>query len=564
MTIIRKSFVLPNSTTNIVIEKNFRVYLANLMSSNNPTVAVFSSICAGLKIVESSNVSTMCVSISNGHYLLQYNPKMVEELDVYGTSIVLCHEMAHLSLGHTARMLRFFESVSDPNTLFKYKQVVHQAADYAVNSWLIDVLKVFSVEDLKTKVGKMEEGSKRATYAGIHPSDVGLPVAKSLEYYVSELSKNIEEIDFNDLMEKLKNSSDGNEGDEDQVTQALKQAIQQAMDQDGECDAGNKDGDGNDSSNAKCTSGNGSGGDGTNKNKSAGGGSIINIKNVPKEILEKLGIESNNLQNAQESMREDSIPEGRSAAEVAQDLGMEAGDKLAKALESRRDKGDIPGSLQQLFDSMYAAPKVRWQDVLQRFCKSSRPSDKERTIVKPKRKHADLGSGYRTSEFPGSKKNPTYNIVFAVDTSGSVCDSDIQLIMAELDALAKDKTVTVTVVEADTRVTKIYDLAKTKVGDRKVSGRGGTDFNDVFRLVKNQTLGRVDLFGNELKLEYSADLLIYATDGECNNPNVDNRIPSRKVLWLSTTGTVPCDGKWGTNTSSRFGEGDYGRYIVIK
>lgn len=563
MTIIRKAFVLPNSTTNIVIEKNFRVYLANLMSSQNPTVAVFSHICAGLKIVESNVIPTMCVSISNGHYLLQYNPKMVEELDVYGASIVLCHEMAHLSLGHTARMLRFFESVSDPNTLFKYKQVVHQAADYAVNSWLIDVLKVFSVEDLKTKIGKMLDNAKTSTYAGIHPSDVGLPIGKSLEFYVTELSKTIEEIDFNDLMEKLnksKDCSDGDGPDENTVTEALKNAIQNAMDQKETQGDGNDDGDSH--SDATCTSGKGTGGH--SQGKQRGSGSIINIKNVPNEILEKLGLESNNLQNAQESLREDSIPEGRSAAEVAQDLGMEAGDKLAKALESRRDKGDVPGNLQQLFEAMYAAPKVRWQDVLQRFCKSSRPSDKERTIVKPKRQYADLGSGYRTSEFPGSKKNPTYNIVFAVDTSGSVSDSDIQLIMAELDALARDKTVRVTVVEADTRVTKIYDLAETKAGNRKVTGRGGTDFNDVFKLVKNQTLGRADLFGNELKLEYPADLLIYATDGECNNPAMDNRIPSRKLLWLSTTGTIPCDARWGTMVHSRFGEGEYGRYIVIK
>jgi predicted metal-dependent peptidase len=487
---------------------------------------------------------------------------MVEELDVYGTSIVLCHEMAHLSLGHTARMLRFFESVSDPNTLFKYKQVVHQAADYAVNSWLIDVLKVFSVEDLKTKVGKLSDNAKTSTYAGIHPSDVGLPIGKSLEFYVTELSKTIEEIDFNDLMEKLKNSSGECDEKDSSVTEALKKAIEDAMHGESPDDAGDDNGDGDGASEAPCSSGNGSGG--SKPGKQRGTGSIVNIRNIPKEILEKLGKESNNLQNASESLRQDSIPEGRSAAEVAQDLGMEAGDKLAKALESRKEKGDIPGSLQQLFDTMYAAPKIRWQDVLQRFCKSSRPSDKERTIIKPKRKYADLGGGYRTSEFPGSKKNPTYNIVFAVDTSGSVSDSDIQLIMAELDALAKDKTVTVTVVEADTRVTKIYDLAQTKSGNRNVTGRGGTDFNDVFRLVKNHTLNRTDSFGTELKLEYPADLLIYATDGECNNPTPDNRIPGRKVLWLSTTGTIPCDGRWGSNATSKFGEGDYGRYIVIK
>jgi predicted metal-dependent peptidase len=116
---MRRNFTVPNLTVKIEIEKNFRLYLANLMTHSNSTIAVFANICAGLKIVENKSIPTMCVSISNGHYLLQYNPSMVEELDLFGTSIVLCHEMAHLSLGHTARMLRFFEAIEDKELLFK-------------------------------------------------------------------------------------------------------------------------------------------------------------------------------------------------------------------------------------------------------------------------------------------------------------------------------------------------------------------------------------------------------------------------------------------------------------
>ena len=545
---IRRNFTVPNLTVKIEIEKNFRLYLANLMTHSNSTISVFANICAGLKIVENSSVPTMCVSISNGHYLLQYNPKMVEELDLFGTSIVLCHEMAHLSLGHTARMLRFFESIEDKDMLFKYKQVVHQAADYAVNSWLIDSLRLFTADDLKTKVGKMTD-SGRSSYAGIHPSDVGLELERSLEYYVYELASKIEDIDVEDLMKKLQESSDMTKEEiEDLITKAL-------------CNAGN------------CESGNESESEGDDCNGSgksdskiptpsrSNSGKLRVLKNIPKEILEKLGSESNNLQNAEESLREDSVPEGRSAAEVAQDLEMEAGEKLGKAIEDRqRSKGDVAGGIQELFDSIYRKPSVRWQDVLQRFCKSSRPADKDRTIVKPKRNYADLGGSFRTSQFPGKKKNPQYNIVFAVDTSGSVSNEDIQLIMAELDELARDKTVNVTVVEADTQVNKVYDLADTKVGDRNVYGRGGTDFNETFKLVKE---GRVR--DGAFTIEGKADLLIYATDGECYNPSEDNRIPSRNLIWLSTTNKVPCNKSWGSVVSdgARYGEAEYGRFILI-
>ncbi len=545
---MRRNFTVPNLTVKIEIEKNFRLYLANLMTHSNSTIAVFANICAGLKIVENKSIPTMCVSISNGHYLLQYNPSMVEELDLFGTSIVLCHEMAHLSLGHTARMLRFFEAIEDKELLFKYKQVVHQAADYAVNSWLIDSLRLFTTDDLKTKVGKMMPSGK-SSYAGIHPSDIGLEVGRSLEYYVYELASKIEDIDVEDLMKKLQESSDMTKEEiEDLITKALS----------GNCDGDGEENDSGDQEENDCEGGCSSPQQSGNK---LGSGKLRILKNIPKEILEKLGAESNNLQNAEESMREDSVPADRSAAEVAQDLEMQAGEKLGKAIEDRkRSKGDVAGGMQELFDSIYKKPSVRWQDVLQRFCKSSRPAEKDRTIVKPKRNYADLGSSFRTSQFPGKKKNPQYNIVFAVDTSGSVCNEDIQLIMAELDELAKDKTVTVTVIEADTQVHKVYNLADTKVGDRNVSGRGGTDFNEVFKLVKEGSIRN-----GAYTLDGKADLLIYATDGECYNPTEDNRIPSRNLIWLSTTSKVPCNKSWGSVVSDgiRYGEAEYGRFILI-
>ena len=138
--------------------------------------------------------------------------------------------------------------------------------------------------------------------------------------------------------------------------------------------------------------------------------------------------------------------------------------------------------------------------------------------------------------------------------------------MAELDALSKDKTVSVTVVEADTRIHKIYNLKDTKQGDRNVYGRGGTDFEDVFTLASQLTVNRVDKLGNKIELDSEVDLLIYATDGECTNPKSDNRIQGKKVLWLTTTGTVPSNSGWGVKpkSESMFGEAEYGRYIVIK
>jgi predicted metal-dependent peptidase len=150
--------------------------------------------------------------------------------------------------------------------------------------------------------------------------------------------------------------------------------------------------------------------------------------------------------------------------------------------------------------------------------------------------------------------------VFAIDTSGSVSDSDIDLIFTELEAIASDKSTTVTVVECDSTIHRVYTLrnGRQKV-TRQVYGRGGTSFDPTFELIK---LGKFGKF----TVDDETDLLVYATDGYCTFPTNSLRIKSTKVIWLTTTGMIPAESTWGVTPpgDSRFGMCDYGRYISIK
>ena len=96
-------------------------------------------------------------------------------------------------------MIRYEEMYKeDKDLLLKIRAVIHVAADYALNSWLIDECGFFTLQDLKTRVGKPIEGGAEfngkpmSTYAGIHPSDAGLPVAMSMDFYIAELAKKLE------------------------------------------------------------------------------------------------------------------------------------------------------------------------------------------------------------------------------------------------------------------------------------------------------------------------------------------------------------------------------------
>lgn len=510
---VRKTFTISNINTEISIPKSFRSYLGAIVSGNAAS-SVFAHIAMGLKIQEDSSIRTMCVTVVNGHYLLKYSPDMVKELDVFATSIVLAHEMAHLSLDHVSRLLRI-DAATDPKLRSKYMRVLHQAADYAVNSWLIDDLRMFTLSDLRTKIG--ENGK----YRGIHPSDINLPTGKSLEWYAKKILEkldNIPEEVINELTgggdSESKCKSGGGGGESNPVTEALKNSPAPGEDTSPQI-----------------------------------------LDKIPEELLAAMNGESNNEDNV--SMVSDSAAEeGKTAQEISQDLSRTASELVKDAMNSKR--GFLPGTFISKFEEVFSAPKVRWQDVLKRVTSSSRPAHKNRSIVKPRRNMADLGRTLVTSEFPGRVKLPEYHIIFAIDTSGSVQDRDIQLIFDELQGLLKEPEVSITVVEADATVQKVYSLRDTRGKiDRKIYGRGGTDFNHTFRLIKNGHF-------KDFKVD-PADLVIYATDGECTNPDMENRIPSRKVLWLSTTGTVPSDNSWGkaVDTSSIKGMADYGSYILI-
>jgi predicted metal-dependent peptidase len=539
---VRKTFTLSNNNDEVKIEKNFRNYLGAIIA-NNSNASVFALICMALKIEEDPKIKTMCVTVRNGHYLLKYSPQLVEELSIRETSIVLSHEMAHLSLNHIARMLKIADMHDDKKLKAKYIKLSHIAADYAVNSWLIDDLQVFTMDELK-KMG----GGK---YAGIHPSDVGLPSGKSMEFYINEIAAKLNAMDKDKIDELLSRNKGNTDSEQQQGGSDSSSGTQDSQSQPcGNC--------------SEASEGQpGSGGGTSVRNKIQEemrnlSGTDINVGSVDDELLDAFcgGIES-----MSETITEDSIPEGKTASEIAQDLTKDAENATKEGLESARGRGFVPAGIISVVSSIFAPAMLSWKDILRKVCSSSRPDTKERSICKPKRALPHLGAGVSTTEFPGKRKQPQYNIVFCIDTSGSVSDSDIEKIFNELHGLSKADGTQITVVEADATVHKVYELEGPSKISRQLSGRGGTDFNDTFKLLKDKKL--INNFG-EFTISSDVDLLIYATDGECNLPAKQLRfLKESKVLWISTTSTVPAEGKWGRAVSTMSGNTEYGKYLLI-
>jgi predicted metal-dependent peptidase len=481
----------------------------------------FADILSGLQTQEDAATKTFSIQVKNGHYLMKYSPEMVEALDEYGAGIVICHELGHAALGHLPRMIRLHDMFSeDKKKQLAAAAVIHVAADYALNSWLIDDCKIFTLTDLKTRIGTpLEEGptfedSPMGSYAGIHPSDVDLPPSKSMEWYVEKLSERIIREPWN--VTRLVNPEGGQGDSEDQAL------------------------------------GDGQGSSGTIGKLSQAAGAMTSEQ--LDELCKAAGL------NPEEDIDNLNSADGEtSASELADQLEREFIRMMQASLESTKNRGTMPGNLQSWVEELLKPPVVDWRQELRNYCKTAKPSLKKSTIARPRRKHINLGSSIEVCEYPGKQKNPSYRIVFAIDTSGSVSDSELQEIFTELRGILNSNVGTeVTVVECDTQIGKIYELSGTSDVDTKVSGRGGTSFDPVFEWVNGKP------WADEVCRKHP-DLLIYATDGECSLPPLGIRIPQNKVLWLiSSRGRIPSDSySWGQSTDKTSGYGDYGRFIKV-
>lgn len=184
---------------------------------------------------------------------------------------------------------------------------------------------------------------------------------------------------------------------------------------------------------------------------------------------------------------------------------------IAKAAHIAKMAGKIPAGLDRLIKDILE-PKVRWEDLIRKFFSQFIPVD--HTWTKPSRRYISSGL-----YLPGVKKDGIGDIVFAVDTSGSVDDKMLAQFQAEVrSCLNQFGFKRCYILFCDTQVhAQIVENSEDITFQAK--GGGGTDFRPPFDWVEK----------NEVKPE----CLIYLTDMECSSfPNE----PEYPVMWVQAGG----------------------------
>lgn len=169
-----------------------------------------------------------------------------------------------------------------------------------------------------------------------------------------------------------------------------------------------------------------------------------------------------------------------------------------------KSRGIIPGEIQHVLDRINKPeePKFDWKGYLRRFAGGS---------VKVYTKKLRRKFNKRYEDNPGLKVKPKKHILVAIDTSGSVNNSELKEFMNEIYHIHKTGS-DVTVVQCDAAIRSIEKF-NPKL-DIIIHGRGGTAFDPV-----------IDYYNANKKMYTS---LIYFTDGECSASSN----PQGKCLWV--------------------------------
>jgi len=168
-----------------------------------------------------------------------------------------------------------------------------------------------------------------------------------------------------------------------------------------------------------------------------------------------------------------------------------------------KKRGTVPGEIEGLIVvEEFTAPKFDWKGYLRRFTGVSTKVFTKKIRRKENRRYEDN---------PGLKIKMRQHILLAIDTSGSVSDTELAEFMNEIHHIYK-VGVDITVVQCDTSIKSIEPYrGKNEIS---VLGRGGTEFDPV-----------LDYYNANLK-KYTS--LVYFTDGECYT----SVRPKGKVLWV--------------------------------
>jgi predicted metal-dependent peptidase len=165
-----------------------------------------------------------------------------------------------------------------------------------------------------------------------------------------------------------------------------------------------------------------------------------------------------------------------------------------QALASGRNiKGDIPDEILRTIDELLN-PKLPWQVILHKFLDNR---------VKEDYSWARKNRRYRNAYMPSMHSYGLGNLTFAIDTSSSVSETELQEMLSEIKGIQQTfNPESMRIIDCDAEIHEVYEVTQgMDILDLDFHGGGGTSFLPVLDYVdKHPTQALIyftDLYGEE-------------------------------------------------------------------
>lgn len=183
---------------------------------------------------------------------------------------------------------------------------------------------------------------------------------------------------------------------------------------------------------------------------------------------------------------------------------------ITNKMQGNKSMGDMPGSLIRKIEDLIGT-RLPWYKYLRRYLSNIESDDL--SFDTPDKNHL-----YRELILPGAyeDENKLEDILFVIDTSGSISEDDLKNFMSQAYNICKDFNATGKAIFFDSTVQDVFDIDKDNFKKARPVGGEGTNVDSAFYYIKDE------------KLKYICAVVL--TDGYFPKPNV----LIRNVIWCLT------------------------------
>lgn len=200
-----------------------------------------------------------------------------------------------------------------------------------------------------------------------------------------------------------------------------------------------------------------------------------------------------------------------------------------------KDRGTVPADWLRWAESQLKPVTVPWQRKLARVCRAAiayKAGMTDYHYGKLSRRQSGMGIGPGKPILP-VLRSPTPNVAVAVDTSGSMGESELLDAISETKGILQAAGSRVTFLACDSEVHSTKAISDWKQIKNLLKGGGGTDFHPIFDAID--------------KLPHRPDILVLATDGFGPAPATAPR--GMHVIWLLIGPGAKAPVTWGESVT---------------